>query len=923
VTKVLRLEWFFGPKRCFCRDAAGRIFRCWKRMKSRGSKIGSKIGSMTSVAWLLLAAATAAHASPSDCPPTTGALYARIRSVGLDPQRVYRVRDAAIDRPNLHLDFDDGTLAFTEDICGRITGAFFEGEGEVRLRPPNRVERASLSLFTGMAILEEQFTSAYLRFNDDTAAQLQPFLTPASDSADFIKEWSGAGRNLAEFDALRLFVDFSRFLPTAAQVSSGQSPGQLAQRSDKFPSLLHAHLIGKRLGSFEIFWDATSAEPLSAAQPRVKDSVLYFDVWTSFAAGPPDKAATAAANDISILGYRINATVQPPTKLRASTEVMLRVRNGGQRTVLFELSRYLKVDAVEADGHPVDFIQNPALEGSGQRRKGNDLVAIVFPAPLQASQELKLHFTYAGDVLSDAGNGLLYVGERGTWYPNLGVNPAQFEMEFHYPPEWTLVATGTQTSIAGHADDNKEDENERPKTSGGTDSSEIAVEKISRWTSQRPIPVAGFNLGKYVRAEARSGNILVEAYGTKGVEKSFPRARPEVIEPPTLPPPYHSRSRSPGAPIVVTAPPPSPARDVQAVADRAAKAITSFSEWFGPYPYDSLALTQMPGDLSQGFPSLVFLSSFAFLSPQEQNDLRLDPVTRELDTQVLVHETAHQWWGDLVLWKSYRDQWFAEGLANYASLLLLEQQNPAQFRQILEQYRRDLLSKNKDGEWLRDAGPVTLGARLDSSHFPDGYEAISYERGTWLFHMLRCMFRDSVIHDAKLHNSAPRGSESASRSRKIRASQDVNPDEPFFRALRRVRERYAGKTVSTEELVHVFEEELPRPLWYEGRRKLDWFLEGWIEGTAIPELEARDVRIVDKAGVITVTGVITQKDAQNDVPDDLVTAVPVYATMEGNAQVFLGEVLADGPETPFHFVAPSGIRKIVLDPNQTILTAPK
>ena len=76
VTKVLRLEWFFGPKRCFCRDAAGRIFRCWKRMKSRGSKIGSKIGSMTWVAWLLLAAATAAHASPSDCPPTTGALYA-------------------------------------------------------------------------------------------------------------------------------------------------------------------------------------------------------------------------------------------------------------------------------------------------------------------------------------------------------------------------------------------------------------------------------------------------------------------------------------------------------------------------------------------------------------------------------------------------------------------------------------------------------------------------------------------------------------------------------------------------------------------------------------------------------------------------------------------------------------------------------
>jgi hypothetical protein len=60
------------------------------------------------------------------------------------------------------------------------------------------------------------------------------------------------------------------------------------------------------------------------------------------------------------------------------------------------------------------------------------------------------------------------------------------------------------------------------------------------------------------------------------------------------------------------------------------------------------------------------------------------------------------------------------------------------------------------------------------------------------------------------------------------------------------------------------------------------------------------------------------------VPDDLVTAVPVYAiTAPGNAQVFLGEVLADGPDTAFRLPAPTAVRKIVLDPKQTILTAPK
>ena len=843
---------------------------------------------MIGLAWCLIAAAAWAQAAGAgpQCPQTTSDLYARIRSVGLDPQRVYHVRGASIDRPNLHLDFDDGTLAFTEDICGHITGAFFEGEGEIRLRPPNRVERGSMALFTGMAILEEQFTSGYLRFNDDAAAVLQPFLTPSDEGAEFIKQWNDTSRSLAEFDALRLLLDFSHFLPTPG----GSEPAR------KFPPLLHAHLLGRKLGGFEVFWDAASPEPLWAGQPRTKDGIQFFDIWTSFAPGRSGGAAAAPlAGDASITDFRIRASVEPPTRLQASTEMNVRIRSGGERTLVFELSRYLKIDAVDADGRPVDLIQNQALEGTELGRKGNDLVALVFPAPLRPGQELKLRFSYAGDVLSEAGKGLLYVGARGTWYPNFGLSPAQFDMEFHYPANWTLVATGKQVSRAGNDEAEAEAETSR----------EAGAEKVSRWTSERPIPVAGFNLGKYVRAEAKTkpGNVLVEAYGTKGVEKSFPKAQAEAVEQPDFPTSLTPRSRPP---LAVTPPPPSPARDVQAVADRAAKAIESFSQWFGPYPYSSLALTQMPGNLSQGWPGLVFLSSFAFLSPQEQADLHLDPVARELDSQVLVHETAHQWWGDLVLWKSYRDQWLAEGLANYAALLVLEQQNPAQFRQVLEKYRRDLLSKNKDGERLRDAGPVTLGQRLESSHFPEGYEAISYERGTWLFHMLRSMLRDSMLRD----------SEAESGSRKGRANPPLNREEPFFRALRKIRERYAGKSISTQELVAGFEEELPRPLWYENRHKLDWFLEGWIEGTAIPELEAREIRFTEKAGVTTVTGMIVQKD----VPDDLVTAVPVYASTAGNALVFLGEVLADGRETGFRLPAPSGVRRIVLDPKQTILT---
>ncbi|MGA7631848.1 MAG: M1 family aminopeptidase [Terriglobales bacterium] len=822
----------------------------------------------------LLTSARAQAAEPSpQCPQTTGALYARIHSVGLDPDRVYHVRGATIDRPNLHIDFDDGTLAFTSDICGRTTGAFFDGEGEVRLRPPNRAERGSLALFTGMAILEEQFTTAYLRFNDDTATLLQPFLTPAPEPAGFIKEWGDTSLTLAKFDGLRLLLDFSHFLPSSSSNATDQ----------KFLPLLHAHLLGKRLGGFEIVWDAANQEPLWAGQPRMKDDNLFFDIWTSFA--PAGTVAPPIA-DASITNFRIHASVEPPTRLQALADLNLQIRSGGERTLLFELSRYLKVEAIESDDHPVDFIQNPAIEGSELRRKGNDLVAVVFPAPLAPSQQLNLRFRYAGDVLSEAGTGLLYVGERGTWYPNFGLSPAHFDLEFRYPPDWTLVATGKQVSRASA-------ENSETNPTATT-------EKVSRWISERPIPVAGFNLGKYVRAEAKAGHVVVEAYGTKGVEKSFPKAHEEVVTP--ILPIAPQQRLQPMEPLVVTPPPPSPARDAQAVADRAARSITSFSQWFGPYPFNSLALTQMPGLMSQGWPGLVFLSSFAFLSPREQADLHLGPVASEIDNLVLAHETAHQWWGDLVLWNSYRDQWLAEGLANYASLLMLEQRNPAQFQQILEKYRHDLLSKNNDGEWLRDAGPVTFGQRLDSSHFPNGYDEISYERGTWLFHMLRTMLLDS---------------EAASPSRKGRPNS--LSEEPFFRGLRKIRERYAGRSLSTQELLHVFEEELPRPLWYENHHKLDWFLQGWIEGTAIPHLEAREIHIAEKNGVTTVTGVIVQKDA----PNDLVTAVPVYAAMPGNTLVFLGEVLADGAETAFHLPAPHAARKILLDPKQTILSLAK
>lgn len=813
-------------------------------------------------------------------------LFLQLGNVGLDPARVYRVRDVTLDRAAFHIALDDGTIGFTADVLGHVTGALFEGAGEILLSPPNQVERHSLMLQTGAAILEESFTSAYLRFNDDTFHDLEPLLTPTDNALEFTSRWDNAARVLAQEDALRIFMTFSRFLPPpSGEATPPAASPEAAHTDDRF---LHARLEGQTKGRFDVYFDSNAPEQVWAAQARTVEGTDYYDVWVSFPFLPRNKSPEAATSitteegresAIDILACKVRTQVSPPTTIESEAELDLQVRQGGRRAVLFELARTLVVKRVEADGQSIEFIHNPSIKGTQLARRGNDFIAVVFPHPTRAGQRIKLRFVYGGDVLSEAGPGLLYVGARGTWYPNRGLAMTNFDLEFHYPPGWTLVATGKRVEV--------------PPASGSSVPGILdnSGEQVTRWVSEHPIPFAGFNLGKYRRAVAHAGEVTVEAYGTAGVERGFPEAEGQTI--------ITGRRSNIGEaapPLAISPPPPSPARNAQMVAETAARAIDFFSHRFGPYPLEKLALTQMPGNLSQGWPGLVFLSSFSFLNAEERSALHMAPVEKTLISTITAHETAHQWWGDLVTWNSYRDQWISEGLANYSSMMLLEAENAREFHLVMSKYRDDLLQQNKSGVALMEDGPVSLGYRLSCSQFPEGYEAISYGRGTWLIHMLRTMMRDG---------------ESA---REKRDSATDSQDEPFMRALRRMRERYEGKPINTREMLRVFEEELPRPLWYEGRKSLDWFYDGWVNGTAIPRFELHAVKYTDKEDVTKVSGTILQKDA----PQDLVTPVPLYA-LHGGKLLFLARVFADGPETSFHVSAPAGTRKIVVDPNQTLL----
>jgi Peptidase family M1 domain len=851
--------------------------------KARG--LGCAILIVVIVVMVVGAFGARVRASQSQPDKPAEALYMQLRQVGLDPSRVFQVRDAAIDRSAVHISLDDGTIAFTSDVMGRITGAFFEGDGEVLITPPNDVERRSMSLFTGMAILEEHFSTAYFRFNDDAAAAMRADLRATNVQQEFVDRWQSSARNLAQSDAMRLLMTFSRMLPSKGDDASGEDKADNA--GDRF---LHARVQGASHGVFDIFFDTLAAEQVLVGQGKAADDgITYYDIWASFAvpvAMPNSRSAAKPAGEalqtakhradwLSIRSFTIKTEVEPPKGIQAQARLALEVNQGGSRTMLFELSRFLQVESVRLDGEPVEFIQNPSVEGTQLSRQGNDFVAVILPQPARAGQRINLEFIYGGEVLAEAGGGLLYVGERGNWYPNRGLVMANFDLEFDYPPGWMLVATGATQPSAPSA---------LAKAKGL---------ESSRWVSERPIPVAGFNLGKYKVAKALAGNVSVETYATQAVERNFPTPQIQTIEP--IPSPLKPAQ----VPEVVVPPRPSPAQNEITVGESAAGAIRYYSERFGPFPYSHLALTEMPGRDSQGWPGLVFLSSYAFLDDDDRRALHFEPPRIWLQKEIPAHETAHQWWGDLVSWTSYRDQWISEGLATYCALMMLQEKSPEEFHEVMDMYRRELVQKNKDGMAPKDVGPVTLGYRLISSRSSDAYEAISYGRGAWLFHMLRTMLSDA---EARKNGRRTEGDE-----------------EPFVRVLRRVREQYQGKMISTRELMDAFAQELPPALRYEGKSSLDWFLDGWVNGTSLPTLQLSGVKIIPKGTASLVTATLLEKNA----PPDLVTSVPLYAVTGGRQLVLLGRVFADGEESTVRILAPAGTRKIELDPYDTILTAPK
>ena len=737
--------------------------------------------------------------------PTAAETAKALREAGLDPDECYLVRDVSLYRHDIKLYFNDGYLIFFKPVAGRRVGAVFAGgdspgDAEVLLLPPRRGERQSLARFARTPNLDEHFQSALFMFTDTTAG-------------DLLDDIRAGGRGRKASDMGRVMAD--RWGQQTGALAAGFTQRVVADLLSPAPiagGFLFAQLNSDRIGPFDVIHDPLGDDQILAGRVENRNGRLAYDVWTSFesqnirlGSEKPFQAAYSLDN------FRIEAALDQQLFLKAVTRATLKVAGADWRVFSFGLSRAERITAVKLDGKPAEFLIDDSPRGRARRPDENDVFIVVAPAAYAAGSTHEIEFEHEGAVIEDRGNAVYTVGARSNWYPRSGSEFATYTLQFRYPADLTLVTPGEVVE---------------DRTEGEW--------RVTRRQPGIPIRVAGFNLGNYARIGRQSSGLTVDVYGNRGLD---PALRPEptstLIREPARPGPV--RGARPGDPtlgratIVQTTPPPAdPLARMEAVSADVAASLDYFAGLFGPPALPRLTIAPIPGTFGQGFPGLVYLSTLSYLDPQQRPASARSGREQTFFSDIMApHEVAHQWWGNILSPKTYQDEWIMEALAHYSALLWLEKKKgPQALESELADFKMDLLTGSPDGGSIESFGPVTFGYRLEGARQTETWRVITYEKGAWIFHMLR---------------------------RRL-------GDEKFLAMLKELRRRYEFRPVSTSDLEQLTKEFLPAGMTADSA---DLFFDNWVLATGIPSLRLR-YNVSGRAPNVQLTGTIEQDNVTAD-----------------------------------------------------------
>jgi aminopeptidase N len=156
---------------------------------------------------------------------------------------------------------------------------------------------------------------------------------------------------------------------------------------------------------------------------------------------------------------------------------------------------------------------------------------------------------------------------------------------------------------------------------------------------------------------------------------------------------------------------------------------------------------------------------------------------------IVAHELAHQWFGDLVTCRDWSHAWLNEGFATFMEHVDAEHKDGKdEYRYSLEEHAQGYFGED-GGRYRRPIVCSTYANPIDL------FDRHLYEKGGWVLHMLRCELGDEL----------------------------------FWGGVKRYLDKHRGGIVETRDLLRAMEEQ--------SGRSLEGFFDQWVFKAGHPELE--------------------------------------------------------------------------------------
>jgi len=780
--------------------------------------------------------------------PNADPIYQRLRQVGKG-ERPAEASTAGATKPdqemptyatvnNLVLKRDaatftlkSGEIYFQAPVEGRFIAAVFIGDGELKLIPPTDTEKRSLQIFTDEPGLTEEFSHLVIRFTDKTFADVKN--SPAAKTGTNGPQADKARDLYRENEQLlKHTLRDNRDLRTLVDLECTGCPGYFT-----------AFIDGKKHNKLIYLLDPFGVPNVSPEEVLLLSyGQTDGGFWTAFHLGEEYQKGTASSSEdhrlIDLLHHEIEATIKG-ARLTATDRITFRALVPGIRVVPMDLFPTLRVSRIEDEqGRELNFIQENKDEDAD--------FGMILAEPVEAGKTYKVTIHYGGnDALRDSGGGNFILIPRSTWYPNNGGTQfgdrAIFDMTFRFPKGFTLVGTGALAS---------------PETREGDTT-------VAKWTSgTTELAVAGFNYGRFKKKELadKDTGYNIEFYANTEVPDEVRQMQLRIEQ-------AEEQGIKTGTTLGSIS---TTGMADMAIAD-AQNATRIYNNYFGKLPYTRMAMTQQPAaGFGQAWPTLIFMPYTAFMdSTQRAQMFGVRGGTDNFWKYVEPHEIAHQWWGHIIGWDSYHDQWMSEGFAEFsASLYVQITRGNDKFIEFWEDQRKLIVeaSPQTRGRKPYTVGAVTQGYRLNNAKTGGVARRMIYPKGAYILHMIRMLMFDP----------------------------GKGGDARFIAMMKDLIQTHFNKDISTEDLKQIVEKHITREMDIDGNKKMDWFFDEWVYGMEMPSYRF-DYQI---SGDGSLTGKITQ----SNVSDKFVMRVPVYvdfgkgwvrigaATVAGNSSVDLNNV---------------------------------